>query len=157
MKEEAGWAAALSLCSGFLSCKQVLPSRAFHLQLCFGRPRREVQTKVHGGLSVGPTWAGASPVISNTLSGFTQTHSVLKRGSAHRQPCQCLEMWCHVDEIQERKHIKTDTVVFLLSVSGTLWWCQTPQLISIKHWRLWPVAYRSYVPKWTWNLALCYC
>lgn len=78
MKEEAGCEAALSLCSGFLSCRQVLPSRAFHLQLCLGRPRRELQTKVHGGLSVGPTWAGASPVISNTLSGFPQTQCAEK-------------------------------------------------------------------------------
>lgn len=117
MKEEAGGAAALSLCSGFLSCKQVLPSRAFHLQLCFGRPRRELQTKVHSGLSVGPSWAGASPVISNTLSGFPQTPSVLERGSAHRQPCQCLEIWYPVDKIQERKHIKIDTVAFLLCES----------------------------------------
>lgn len=112
------------------------PPEHFHLQLCVWRPRREPQTKGHGGLSVGPTWAGASPVISNTLPGFPQTHSVPKRGSAPRQPCQCLEMWCHVDKIQERKHIKTDSVVSLLSVSGSLQWCQTSRFISIKLQRL---------------------
>ena len=154
MKEEAGCEAALSLCSGFLSCKQVLPSRAFHLQLCFGRPRRELQTKVHGGLSVGPTWAGASPVISNTLSGFPQTHSVLRRGSAQRQPCQCLEMWCHVDKSQEWKHIKTDTVVFS-SLWVTLYNAIKP-LNSLppnfKDFDQWQIGFTC--PKWTWNLAI---
>lgn len=131
------------------------PPEHFPLQLCVRRPRRELQTKGHGGLSVGPTWAGASPVISNTLPGFPQTHSVPKRGSAPRQPCQCLEMWCHVDKIQERKAHQNR----LCSFSPLREWHFA--MVSNPSVRFYQTSktltYRFYTPRWTGNLALYYC
>ncbi|KAK2094774.1 hypothetical protein P7K49_026190 [Saguinus oedipus] len=47
--------------------------QSISLHLCFAQQRRDLQTKGHRELSVGCTWAGASCLISSTLSGFLQT------------------------------------------------------------------------------------
>lgn len=121
IEEEPDLRVAPSSYSSFLSCKQVLPSRAFHLHLCFAQPRRDLKTKVHGGLSVAPPGQMPACVISNTLSGFPQTNSVARKGNAQRQTFQCgLEMWPRLEEIQERKGIKIHIVALLPSVSSTL-------------------------------------
>lgn len=132
-ERRGGWEAALSLCSGFLSCKQVLPSRAFHMQLCLGGPgegRR--QRCVVDCLSVGPTWAGASPVISSTLFGFPQTHSVPRRGKRSAPTLSVLRnvVSCGQDpreEAHQNRHCS------LLSASGSSQRChKAPQFTPTK-------------------------
>lgn len=107
--------------SGFLSCKQVLPSRAFHLHLCFAQLRRDLQTKVHGGLSVGPTWAGANLRYLQHPLWLPTDKQCGKEGKHSAPTLQCgLEMWPHLDKIQERKGIKIHTVA-LFPASSSLW------------------------------------
>lgn len=114
-EEEPSLRVTQSSSSGFLSCKQVLPSRAFPC-ICVS-PSRGGTCRQRG--TVDCQWAapGQEPacLISSTLSGFLQTNSVVRRGSVRRQSFQCgLETWPYLGKVQERKGIEIHIIALLL-------------------------------------------
>lgn len=91
------------------SALQSIPSASL-----FCPVRRDLQTKVCAGLSVGPTWAGANlRYLQRPL--WLPTDSVVRSGNTPSQAFQCgLETQPHLDKIQERRHQNTWLLLFCL-------------------------------------------
>lgn len=156
MKEEAGCEAALSLCSGFLSCKQVLPSRAFHLQLCLGEAQERATDK-------GAWWTVSGPYLGRCQPCYLQHPFWLPSdtGCAEEGKCSAPTLSVLRNVVSRGKEPRAEAhqnnpVVFS-SLWGTLYNAIKP-LNSLppnfKDFDQWHIGFTC--PKWTWNLAMCF-